>query len=244
MKFNKSLFYSIPEIISLPKWEKDFYYILNVADQANYDQAMVCIFRNLKSKKKIRQRAAIEASGILARRFKKIEKNLILPILFKNLKSQDRDIVGKTIDALDDILGAIPKLGKRIFLSYIRNERDLFSGNKLKKYSDISEFKKLTTKEEKREFILSFCQSSKNYDDAFKMCINYLKENDSDINIAAIQGLIYLIMRFKKINLEEIKPILKHYISLEDCRGVYAESLLRNISEVIPKLRNKALATL
>ena len=64
----------------------------------NYEEAMNYIIKNLKNPEELLQAAAIQALDIVVRRCNNIKGELILPILFKNLRSDSERIKYETID--------------------------------------------------------------------------------------------------------------------------------------------------
>ncbi|WP_342270353.1 hypothetical protein [Rickettsia endosymbiont of Orchestes rusci] len=237
-----------PEVLNYPEWQKAFYYILYVGNCADYDEGMAYIAEKLRNPEELSQAATCQALGILVRRFYNIKEDLILPLLFENLKSNNKRVYGETLDLFDDIIGRVPRLTRRIYLAYFENGIDFFTGKKLKIFTDKNLIHSLNNEEEKIEFILSFCQNSKNYQEALEICLYFLKKNESiKINTAAVVGLTYIIARFQKIKLKAILPfITKHlkHSSIGSDLWWDARSLLGNIVIMIPKLRIKIIPLL
>ncbi|HJD67974.1 MAG TPA: hypothetical protein LFV66_06020 [Rickettsia endosymbiont of Bembidion lapponicum] len=151
------------------------------------------------------------------------------------------------MNTLGDIAHLVPRLRRKIYLTCFNNGIDFFTGKKLKKFTDKNLIHSLNNEEEKIEFILSFCQNSSNYQEALEVCLYFLKKNESkEINIAAFQGLSYVVVRFKKIDFKAILPFIGKFskYSIKWGEPIYAESLLENIAIVIPKLRIKAITFL
>ncbi|KJV81432.1 hypothetical protein RHORCCE3_0620 [Rickettsia hoogstraalii str. RCCE3] len=163
-------------MINLPEWTKSFYYIINVGHYEDYEEAMDCIIKNLKNPEELIQAAALQALGILAYRFKKIKEKLILPILFNNLNSKSERILYETKDTLEQITYSVIKLKREIYLEYFKNGIDFFTGKILKIYTDKTLMYSLNNEEEKKEFILSFCQNSLNYREVLDVCLYFLKK--------------------------------------------------------------------
>ena len=46
---NAEEFMKQSDVINFPKWEKSFYYIMNVWHYENYDKAMDCFIKNLNN---------------------------------------------------------------------------------------------------------------------------------------------------------------------------------------------------
>ncbi|HJD60017.1 MAG TPA: hypothetical protein LFW20_05135 [Rickettsia endosymbiont of Omalisus fontisbellaquei] len=242
MLVNEEEFKKQPDVINLPEWKKSFYYIIDVGHYENYEEAMDCIIKNLKNPEESLQAAAIQALDIVVRRFSNIKDKLILPILFKNLKSESERIRYETIDTLGTIADYIFKLRRKICLEYFKNGIDFFTRTELKKHTDKSLIYSLNDKEEKIEFILSFCQNSSNYNEALEVCLYFLQEENEDIYIAAFQGLNYIVIRFQKINFYVILPLIKKFLKLAESRVCdYAEALLVDIAIMIPELREKVI---
>ncbi|WP_069201607.1 hypothetical protein [Rickettsia felis] len=210
MIVNEEEFMKQSDVINLPEWEKSFYYIINVGHYENYDEAMDCIIKNLKNPKELLQAAAIQALDIVVRRFSNIKDKLILPILFKNLKSESERIRYETIDTLGTIADYIFKLRRKICLEYFKNGIDFFTQKELQVFTDKNLINNLKNEEEKIEFILSFCQNSLDYNEALEVCLYFIqKEENEDVYIAAFQGLNYVVIRFQKIDFDLIIPLIK-----------------------------------
>lgn len=80
-----------------------------------------------------------------------------------------------------------------------------------------------------------------------EVCLYFLKKNENEeINIAAFQGLSYIVFRFRKIDFKAVLPFIKRFskYSITGCENIYAESLLEDIAIVIPKLRKKVISLL
>lgn len=150
MIVNEEEFMKQSDVINLLEWEKSFYYIINVGHYENYDEAMDCIVKNLKNPEELLQAAAIQALDIVVRRFSNIKDKLILPILFKNLKSESERIRYETIDTLGTIADYIFKLRRKIYLGYFKNGIDFFTGKILKRYTDKTLMLSLNNEEEKK----------------------------------------------------------------------------------------------
>ncbi|WP_236682643.1 hypothetical protein [Rickettsia felis] len=69
----------------------------------------------------------------LVRRFYNIKENLILPLLFENLKSNNKRIYGETVQVLGEITHFVPRLKRKIYLAYFENGIDFFTETRLKK---------------------------------------------------------------------------------------------------------------
>ncbi|MFP3011557.1 MAG: hypothetical protein ACEY3D_00675 [Rickettsia sp.] len=239
-----------PDVLNDPEWKKAFFYILYVGHCADYDEGMAYIEEKLKNTEELSQAATCQALGILVRRFYNIKEDLILPLLFENLKSNNKRVYGETFSLLKDIKGYVPRLKRKIYLAYVENGFDFFTGKKLKIFTDKGLIYSLNNEEEKIEFILSFCQNSKNYQESLEVCLYFLKKNESEeINIAAFKGLTYIVFRFRKIEFKTVLPFIRKYLSYSmgmgtKCEYLYAESLLQDIAIVIPKLRIKAITFL
>nr|WP_253307905.1 hypothetical protein [Rickettsia endosymbiont of Ceutorhynchus assimilis] len=233
-----------PDVLNDPEWQKAFYYILYVGHCADYDEGMAYIEEKLKNPEELSQAATCQALGILVRRFYNIKEDLILPLLFKNLKSNNKRIFEETTEVLGEISHLIPRLKREIYLAHFKNGFDFFTGKKLKILTDKTLINSLENEKEKIEFILSFCQNSLNYQEALEVCLYFLKKNESEeINIAAFQGLSYIVIRFKKIDFKAILPFIRRFskYSTVGCEHIYAESLLDDIAIIIPKLRKKVI---
>lgn len=232
-----------PGSADTPEWKKTFFYLIDIARYEDYDEIIDCLAKNLRNPEELIQAGAIQALGFLVRRFYNIKEDLILPLLFENLKSNSNRIYGETLDLFSDIQGYVPRLKRKIYLAYFDNGIDFFTGKKLKKFTDKNLIYSLNNEEEKVEFILSFCQNSLNYQEALEVCLYFLKNNESkEINIAAFQGLSYIVIRFKKIDFKAILLFIGRFskYSIKWGEPIYAESLLEDIAIVIPKLRIKA----
>ncbi|KJV80994.1 hypothetical protein RHORCCE3_0173 [Rickettsia hoogstraalii str. RCCE3] len=230
--------------------EKNFFYLIYVGRYEDYDYAIDYLAKNLRNLEELSQAAAIQALDFLVRRFYNIKEDLILPLLFENLKSSNKRIYGETFSLLRDIKGYVPRLKRKIYLAYVENGVDFFTDKKLKIFTDKGLIYSLNNEEEKKEFILSFCQNSLNYQEALEVCLYFLRKNESEeINIAAFKGLTYIVFRFRKIEFKTVLPFIRKYLSYSmgmgtKCEYLYAESLLQDIAIVIPKLRMKAITFL
>ena len=239
-----------PNVADWSEWKKTFFYLIYVGRYEDYDYAIDYLAKNLRNPEELSQAAAIQALGFLVRRFYNIKKDLILPLLFENLKSSNKRIYGETFSLLRDIKGYVPRLKRKIYLAYVENGVDFFTGKKLKIFTDKGLIYSLNNEEEKKEFILSFCQNSLNYQEALEVCLYFLRKNESEeINIAAFKGLTYIVFRFRKIEFKTVLPFIRKYLSYSmgmgtKCEYLYAESLLQDIAIVIPKLRMKAITFL
>ncbi|WCR56707.1 hypothetical protein [Rickettsia asembonensis] len=240
MIVNEEEFKKQPDVINLPECEKSFYYIINVGHYENYDEAMDFIIKNLKNPEELIQAAALQALGILAYRFSNIKEKLILPILFNNLNSKSERILYETKDTLEQITYHIISLRREIYLEYFKNRIDFFTRKILKRYTDKALMYSLSNEEEKKEFILSFCQNSLDYDEALEACRYFLEKKESEqIYKTVFQGLSYIVIRFQKINFDIILPFIKKFIKLDkSCVHIYTGSFLVNM-EV---LRDKELS--
>lgn len=232
---------------------KIFYYIIGVSQNEDYEVAMNYILPYLGSEEKQLQIAAIQGLYTLVDRFVDIDE-IVLDLLIENLKSQNNDILNETLSTLNLIAQCILKYRKEIFFSFLKNNYDLYSYRHLKKYTNLKELTLLNTIEKKEEFILSFCQHSSNYNEAFSICLDFLQKDEcEELNIAAIQGLIYLVMRFEQIELHLLEPIFLKF--LDAANGeiigskyggelIYIESLLVDIAYYIPALKPQAIEML
>ncbi|GAA5253027.1 hypothetical protein [Candidatus Rickettsia kedanie] len=124
MIVNEEEFMKQSDVINLPKWEKSFYYIINIGHYENYDEAMDCIIKNLNNPEELIQAAALQTLGILAFRFSNIKAKLILPILFNNLNSKNERILYETKDTLEQITYHVIRLSRKIHLEYFKNGID------------------------------------------------------------------------------------------------------------------------
>ncbi|MCC8406616.1 MAG: hypothetical protein LN560_03265 [Rickettsia endosymbiont of Sceptobius lativentris] len=121
---------------------------------------------------------------------------------------------------------------------------------KLKIFTDKGLIHYLNNEEEKKEFILSFCQNSLNYQETLEVCLYFLKKNESEkINIVAFDGLAYILFRFRKIDFKTVLPFIRKYLSYSMMRTrmsewMAARYLLANIVIMIPKLRVKIIPLL
>ncbi|WP_218460269.1 hypothetical protein [Rickettsia sp. TH2014] len=97
---------------------------------------MDCIIKNLRDPEELLQTATIQALDIAVRRFSNIEDKLILPILFKNLRSESKRIKYETIDTLETIAAYIIKSKRKIYLEYIKNGIDFFTQKELQVFTD------------------------------------------------------------------------------------------------------------
>lgn len=244
---NEEEYKNHPDVVDWPEWKKTFFYLIDVGRYEDYDNAIDYLAKNLRNPEELSQAATCQALGFLVRRFYNIKEDLILPLLFKNLNSNNKHVYGETCDLLDDINGYIPRLRRKIYLVCFNKGIDYFTYKKLKKFTDKNLIYSLNNEEEKVEFILSFCQNSLNYQEALEVCLYFLKKNESEeINIAAFQGLSYIVIRFRKIDFKAILPFIRRFskYSTAGCEHIYAESLLDNIAIMIPKLRIKAITFL
>lgn len=186
------------------------------------------------------QITAMQAIELIAVRFGEIDESLILPILFEKLSSFDNDIKYVAIDTLRVIKNYVPRIEKQIYFGFIENKIDIFSWNTVPVFPHKLIPKSLSQKE-KAEAIISTCMYDPEYLSAFKVCKKALKENSEDLHLAALNGLTYIIIRFGKINFEEILPLIMNCLSSEDSiEYSYAESLLYKITIVVPELKTKA----
>ncbi|WP_228368728.1 hypothetical protein [Rickettsia bellii] len=238
-----------PNMAKYPEEEKIFFYIIEIGHYENYDDAMDYMAKNLKASEEFRQIAASQALQILVHRFYNIKDELILPLLFKHLKSDSKYkyFLSEIMNTLGDIAHLVPRLRRKIYLTCFNNDIDFVTYKKLKKFTDKNLLYSLNNEEEKIEFILSFCQNSSSYQEALEVCLYFLRKNESEkINIAAFQGLTYIVFRFRKINFKAILPFIGRFsrYSTERCEWIYTESLLEDIAIVIPKLRIKAITFL
>ncbi|WP_231555844.1 hypothetical protein [Rickettsia hoogstraalii] len=83
--------------------EKNFFYLIYVGRYEDYDYAIDYLAKNLRNLEELSQAAAIQTLGFLVRRFYNIKEDLILPLLFENLKSSNKRIYGETFSLLRDI---------------------------------------------------------------------------------------------------------------------------------------------
>ncbi len=92
-----------------------------------------------------------------------------------------------------------------------------FTGKTLKRYTDKTLLLYLNNEEEKKEFILSFCQNSLDYDEALEVCRYFLEKKESEqIHKTVFQGLSYIVIRFQKINFDITFPFIKKFIKALD----------------------------
>ncbi|WP_156147410.1 hypothetical protein [Rickettsia endosymbiont of Ixodes pacificus] len=161
-----------------------------------------------------------------------------MPLLFENLKSTNEKILNATNLTLFSIVICIPRLERKVYLEYFKNNLKFLSHKKLKIFIDKTLINSLKNEKEKIEFILGFCQNSLNYQEALEICLYFLKKNEStEINSAAFVGLTYIIARFQKIELKAILPFITKYLkhsSIGSDLWMDARSLLGNIVTMIP----------
>ncbi len=202
-----------PDVIDLPEWEKTFYYLIYVGHYKDYDDALDILTQNLRNPEELIQVEAVEAIGRLVERFYNIKEDLILPLLFENLKSTSEKILNATNLTLFSIVICIPRLERKVYLEYFKNNLKFLSHKKLKIFIDKTLINSLKNEKEKIEFILGFCQNSLNYQEALEICLYFLKKNEStEINSVAFVGLTYIIARFQKIELKAILPFITKYL--------------------------------
>ena len=115
-----------PDIINLPEREKIYHYLIYVGYYEDYNIALDILTKNLRNPEELIQAAAIEAVGLLVERFYNIKEDLILPVLFENLKSTSKEILGKTLETLHDIAYCVTRLRRKVFLAYFKNGFDFF----------------------------------------------------------------------------------------------------------------------
>ncbi|MGX6959839.1 MAG: hypothetical protein ACIPMY_00985 [Rickettsia endosymbiont of Pentastiridius leporinus] len=237
-----------PDIINLPEREKIFYYLIYIGRYENYNYAINYLVKNLRNSEELIQVGAIEAIGLLVERFYNIKEDLILPILFENLKGASEKILNETNITLGGIALDVPRLTKKIYLEYFKNNLKFLSSEKLKIFIDKTLINSLENEKGKIEFILSFCQNSLNYEEALEVCLYFLKKNESKkINTAAFQGLVYLIARFEKIEFRTLLPFIRKYLKhsyIGSDPWWDARDLLSRIVIMIPKLRVKIIPLL
>jgi hypothetical protein len=182
---NEEEFKKQPEVSNFPEWKKSFYYIIHVSMYENYEGAMSYIIKNLKNPEELLQAAAIQALDIVVRRFDNIEDKLILPILFKNLRSDSERVKYETVDTLGTIAYHVLRLRREICLEYFKNGIDFFTQKELQVFTDKTLINTLNNEEEKTEFILSFCQNSSNYNEVLEV-YNPLRQQKKYIKFARI----------------------------------------------------------
>ncbi|AFC71300.1 hypothetical protein [Rickettsia australis] len=66
------------------------------------------------------------------------------------MKSSNKCIYLETLDLCCDIESCVPRLKRKIYLAYIKNEVDFFTGKKLKKFTDKGLIYSLNNEEEKK----------------------------------------------------------------------------------------------
>ncbi|MCC8418352.1 MAG: hypothetical protein LN590_01780 [Rickettsia endosymbiont of Glossina mortisans submortisans] len=163
--------------------------------------------------------------------------------MFNNLNSKSERILYETKDTLKQITYHIISLRREIYLEYFKNRIDFFTGKILKRHTDKALMYSLNNEEEKKEFILSFCQNSSDYDEALEVCRYFLEKKESEqIYKTVFQGLSYIVIRFQKIHFDIILPFIKKFIKLDkSCVHIYTGSFLVNIAIIIPELREKVI---
>lgn len=248
MVMSEEEYRSHPDIINLPEREKTYHYLIYVGYYEDYNIALDILTKNLRNPEELIQAAAIEAIGRLVQRFYNIKEDLILPLLFENLRNTDKKILNETNITLGGIALDVPRLTKKIYLEYFKNNLKFLCSEKLKIFTNKDLIYSLSNEKEKIEFILSFCQNSLNYQEALERCLYLLKKNESEkINRAAFDGLIYIIARFQKIELRTTLPLITKYLkysSLGSSLWMDARHLLGKIVIMIPKLRVKTMPLL
>ena len=128
---------------------KTFFYLIDVGRYEDYDDAIDYLAKNLRNPEELSQAAAIQALGFLIRRFYNIKEDLILPLLFENLKSSNKRIYGETLDLFCDIESCVPRLKRKIYLACFDNDIDFFTYKKLEKFTDKNLIYSLNNEEEK-----------------------------------------------------------------------------------------------
>ena len=167
----------LPEGIDWEEWKQQFYYIIDVSQNEDYEKAINYILPFLRHEDIKIQRAAMQGLDMLALRFKDMDEK-VLPLLFENLKFSHIYELGQTIDTLESIAHFVLKFRRKIYFKFFENGFDFYTNKKLKKYIDIKELTILEKIEEKEEFILSFCQHSSNYKEAFNVCLSFLQKDE------------------------------------------------------------------
>ena len=76
--------------------KKLFIILIYVGHYKDYDDALDILTQNLRNPEELIQVAAVEAIGRLVERFYNIKEDLILPLLFENLKSTSEKILNAT----------------------------------------------------------------------------------------------------------------------------------------------------
>lgn len=236
------------DVAEMEAWKQQFYYIISVSQYDDYEGAVNYVHSFLRNEDINIQIAAMQGLDTLASRFMNMNK-AVLPLLFDNLKSHNKSILYQTFDTLTSIAEFVIELRKEIYLSFFNNDIDFYTNKQLKKYIDMKELASLKTIEEKAEFILSFCHHSNDYNQAFNICLNFLKENKfTKLNVSAIQGLTYIIMRFETIDFNSLLPSFINFLNNEQEKYgselIYAESLLADIAYYIPIFKLQAIKIL
>ncbi|XVN44197.1 MAG: hypothetical protein RCG16_01005 [Rickettsia hoogstraalii] len=67
------------------------------------------------------------------------------------MKSSNKRIYGETFSLLRDIKGYVPRLKRKIYLAYVENGVDFFTGKKLKIFTDKGLIYSLNNEEEKKK---------------------------------------------------------------------------------------------
>ncbi len=242
-----------PSLKEKDEIHKKFAYIISISHYECYNIATEYILPYLRHKEESLQIAAMQGLYTLVDRFVAIDKEALL-LLIENLESQNDNILGETLNTLNLIAQCVLKYRKKIFFSFIKNGFDLYTIKQLKKCTDIKELFSLKTSEEKEEFILSFCQHSDNYNEAFSICLSSLQRDEcEELNVSAIKGLMYLVLRFEKIDIYMIMPIFLKYLnaakgqifgSKYGSELIYVQTLLVDIAYYIPDLKLQAIKLL
>lgn len=237
-----------PNVTKLSASEQRFMYIVGVATYEDYEEALEYILSQLENPEENIQAAAIQGIDTLIYRFRKIDEERALPILLDNVRlNNNKRLVNESMEAL---YGAVElmHLREKIYSAFFEMGVDFHTGERLPIYKHKIEFNSLEDNTQIEKYILSLCQNCDSFEEAFEACLKILaqKEQNSDnTNIAVLNGLTYVVMRFKKINFDKLLPLLLKFLPPEEEIGnVYAEGLLADIALFIPELKKQSVAIL
>lgn len=235
----------LPKCLDREDYENVIWYTYSVAKGEDYDEAIDYIVENhIRNPDERIQANAIGALYDVVIRFYDMKDN-VMPFLAESLVSSNKEIRGHAFDVLGKIEHLVPRLKKTIHSIFFSQKLDFFADKELKVYTNKLDFSICTTDEEKEEFILSFSKHSNSYDDIWDLFISVIQSSeDEEIIETAFAGPTYLVMRFERIDFDELIKICGKFITYENIEKIYAKGHIYNIAAVIPSLRERCLSLL